>query len=44
MILTEPINAGGLLLKNRLVFPAFETNWATVEGHVTPHHSTGDQC
>ena len=36
MILTEPINAGGLLLKNRLVFPAFETNWATAEGHVTP--------
>lgn len=36
MNLLEPMDAGGLQLKNRLVFPAYETNWATAEGHVTP--------
>ena len=36
MKLLEPIDAGGLQLKNRLVFPAYETNWATLDGHVTP--------
>ena len=32
MKLLEVTNAGDLKLKNRLVFPAYETNWATEEG------------
>lgn len=36
MKLLEPLQAGPLRLANRLVFPAFETNWATADGHVTP--------
>jgi 2,4-dienoyl-CoA reductase-like NADH-dependent reductase (Old Yellow Enzyme family) len=35
MKLLEPIDAGGVQLKNRLVFPAYETNWATEDGHLT---------
>ena len=31
----EPLNIKGVTIPNRIVFPAFQTNYATPEGHVT---------